>query len=454
MIIQYVYLCNMIERFQKFISEKRLFGKRGKVLLTVSGGVDSVVMAELFSVCGYDFGIAHCNFKLRGEESDRDELFVKELADRKGVEFFVKVFNTREFAEENRVSIQMSARQLRYAWFESLMEGKGYLSYASAHHLDDQIETLFINLLRGTGISGLHGIQPKQGKLIRPLLFAQRIEIENFANINRIAFREDSSNKKTDYLRNNIRHNLIPAFQKIKPDFVDVMNQNILRFSQAEQIYRNEIEAQKNKIIQIVNKEVKIDIAQLEKLKPTETYLYEFLVPFGFSFAKTIDIAKSLKSGPGKKFLSGSHVLIRDRDYLLIRKKERNQGDLNKKYAIHLTDDFVNEPLKLKLEKFKISDDFSFSVDAKIASLDFDKLTFPLKLRKWRKGDYFFPLGMNNKKLVSNFFTDNKFSLFEKEDTWLLTSRNKIVWVIGHRIDDRFKIDKSTKKIFQIMYSA
>jgi len=444
----------MLNRFQKYISDNLLFDKKDKLLLAVSGGIDSVVMMELFSASGFDFAIAHCNFKLRGEESDKDELFVKGLAKEKKAKYFVKEFDTREFAEKNKLSIQMAARQLRYDWFESLIEKEGYSYYASAHHHDDQIETFFINLFRGTGISGLHGIKPKQGKLIRPLLFANRNDIETYATKNEIAFREDSSNKKTDYLRNNIRHNLIPGFQKIKPDFSDVMNQNILRFSQAEQIYRKEIEAQKKKIILIENKLVKIDIAQLEKLEPLETYLYEFLIPFGFSNSSTVDIIDSLSSESGKKFFSDSHVLIRDRDYLLIRKKNNNQGEFNMEYEIFLEDHFIFEPIKLRLGKFEISHDFSFSDDEKIASLDFDKLTFPLIVRKWKEGDYFFPLGMNNKKLLSNFFIDNKFSLFEKEDTWLLISDDNIVWVIGHRIDNRFKVDKSTKNIFQITYSG
>lgn len=440
----------MLERFQNYISDKQLFDKKDKILLAVSGGVDSIVMMELFLVSGFDFAIAHCNFNLRGEESDKDELFVRELAKEKRVKCFVKGFDTYEFAVKNKLSIQMAARQLRYDWFETLVEQEGYLYYASAHHHDDQIETFFINLFRGTGISGLHGIKPKQAKLIRPLLFASRSDIESYAESNKVTFREDSSNKKTDYLRNNIRHNLIPVFQKIKPDFTDMMEKNIQRFSQAEKIYRNEIEAQKRRIIQVTKKEVKIAIAQVEKLKPIETYLYEFLSPYGYSFANTIDIVNSLKSEPGKKFFSNSHILIRDRDFLLIRKKENNQDKLIKEYRIHIEDHFISEPLKLKLDKFEISHDFSFSEDRKIASFDFDKLIFPLILRKWEKGDCFFPLGMKNKKMLSDFFIDNKFSLFEKEDTWLLLSDDKIVWIIGHRIDNRFKVDKSTKNIFQI----
>jgi tRNA(Ile)-lysidine synthase len=444
----------MIEGFQKFILEKQLFHRGEKIILAVSGGIDSVVMAELFSASGFDFAIAHCNFKLRGDESDRDELFVRELAKEKKVKCFVKEFNTEEYAEKNKLSIQMAARQLRYDWFESLIGQEGFLYYASAHHHDDQIETFFINLFRGTGISGLHGIKPKQGKLIRPLLFAQRIEIEGFAAKNGIAFREDSSNQKNDYLRNDIRHNLIPVLQKIKPDFADVMEQNISRFSQAEDIYRNEIKTQKKRIVRIEDKEVKIDIEKLKLLYPLETYLYEFLVPYGFSFANTHDIIDSLYSEPGRKFLSNSYVLIRDREYLIIRKEKSGIEDSNKEYKIKLLDKIISEPLKLKLDKFERTSDFTFIKDKKTASLDFGKLTFPLTLRKWKKGDYFSPLGMTNKKLLSDFFTDNKFSLFEKEDTWLLLSDDKIVWVIGHRIDNRFKIDKSTKNIFQIAYSA
>ncbi|RLD62300.1 MAG: tRNA lysidine(34) synthetase TilS [Bacteroidetes bacterium] len=442
----------MLNRFNNYIFNNLLFDKKEKILLAVSGGIDSVVMMELFSASGFDFAIAHCNFKLRGEESDKDELFVRGLAKEKNAKYFVKRFDTREFAKKNNLSIQMAARQLRYDWFESIIEKEGYSLYSSAHHLDDQIETFFINLFRGTGISGLHGIKPKQGKLIRPLLFANRRDIETYAEINKIIYREDSSNKKTNYLRNNIRHNLIPVLEKIKPGFADMMDQNIKRFSQSEQIYRNEIETKKRKIVQHINNEVKIAITQLEKLKPLETYLYEFLIPYGFSFAITNDISNSLKSGSGKKFFSDSHILIRDRDFLLIRKKEGNKFNNCKEHKIHLADNYISRPIELKLEKLGFSDDFSFSEDKKVASFDFDKLVFPLILRKWKKGDHFFPLGMNNKKLLSNFFIDNKFSLFEKEDTWLLTSNDKVVWIVGHRIDNRFKVDKPTKNIFQIMF--
>jgi tRNA(Ile)-lysidine synthase len=414
----------------------------------VSGGADSVVMTELFLASGIDFALAHCNFKLRGEESDRDELFVKKLAKSKNVKCFIKEFNTRKFAVQNKLSIQMAARQLRYDWFDSLIEKGSYSYYASAHHLDDQIETFFINLFRGTGISGLHGIKPKQGNLVRPLLFASRSDIESYIEKNGIAFREDSSNRKTDYLRNNIRHNLIPVLQKINPGFANVMEQNISRFSQAEQIYRNEIKIQKKRVLQIENKEVKINIDHLNKLKPLETYLYEFLVPYGFSFANTLDVVDSLKAEPGKRFFSSSHILVRDREYLIIRKMEN--GHLNREYRIEFSDNIISEPLKLGLEKFVRGSGFVFTKDEKTACIDFDKLTFPLILRKWKKGDWFFPLGMKNKKLLSDFFTDNKFSLFEKEDVWLLTSDNKVVWIIGHRIDNRFKVDKPTKNILRI----
>lgn len=443
----------MLSRFQNFISDNLLFDKKDKLLLAVSGGIDSVVMMNIFSASGFDFDIAHCNFKLRGNESDQDELFVKELAKEKGIKFFVNNFNTIEFARKNKLSIQMAARQLRYDWFESLIDQKEYSYYASAHHLDDQIETFFINLLRGTGISGLHGINAKQGKLIRPLLFAKRSDIETYAKLNKIDFREDSSNKKTDYLRNNIRHNLIPVLEKTNPDFVNTMEQNIHRFSQAEQIYRNEIETKRKKIVQENNKEVKISITQLERLNPIETYLYEILLPYGFSFANSLDIFNSLKSESGRIFISNSHVLIRDRQYLLIRKTQNHLDKYYNEYTINQSDTSISKPLDLEFNKYERNSNFTFSKDKGIASLDYNRLTFPLKIRKWKKGDYFYPLGMKNKKLLSNFYIDNKFSLFEKEDSWLLTSDDEIVWIIGHRIDERFKIYESSKTVFQLKLS-
>ncbi len=439
----------MVQQFLAYIAKEKLFDTNNRILLSVSGGIDSVVMVELFSLSKFDFDIAHCNFSLRDGESDEDEVFVKKLASAKKVNFFSKKFDTRGYSKNHSISIQMAARELRIKWLEDLVSQNDISFYATAHHLDDQIETFFINMLRGTGISGLHGIQPKFGKLIHPMLFTYRKNIEEFAKKNNIAFRSDSSNLKTDYTRNKIRHKLIPVIKSINENYQDTFTNNINRIKQIEKIFNQQVHFISNKLLSEEKNQIKISIKELIKLEPAETYLFEILKNYGFNFSQVSDIINSIHSITGKQFLSKTHRLIIDREHLIIESKPGKMSR-SKEYIIESEISEIDEPLKLKLSKFDFSPDLKIPNKKKTASFDAELLQFPIVIRRWKKGDYFYPFGMENKKLVSDFFIDNKFSISDKDSTWIMTSGAKIVWIVGHRIDNRFRTSETTTQIVQI----
>ena len=436
----------MLNKFIKYCQKEKLFKPDDKILLAVSGGIDSVVMAELFFLAGYDFGIAHCNFKLRGKDSDKDEKFVKELAEKFKVPFFIKRFDTFKYSDENKISIQMAARELRYYWFTELLEKEDYKYTATAHHRDDSIETFFINLIRGTGISGLHGILPKQGNVIRPILFAGRDKIEVFQKENKIKFREDKSNLSDKYLRNKIRHKLLPVIKEIEPDIEKVMQKNISRFAETENIYFKEIEKKKKKVVKEENEKIIISIDELQKLKPLKTYLFEFLLAYNFNFSDVENITNSLEGISGKQFYSPTHRLLKDRNNLIITPLSEDEIQ---EFFIEKTDKEILSPLRLKI---KIEKNIELSSDKNIACLDYSKLEFPLILRKWKKGDVFVPFGMTGKKKLSDFFIDQKLSIIQKEQIWLLCSGENIVWIVGYRIDNRFRVTKNTRQVCKFIF--
>jgi len=308
----------MLQAFKTYITKEKLFLSGEKILLAVSGGMDSVAMAELFFRAKFSFAIVHCNFQLRGEESDKDEVFVSLLARKYKVPFFNKRFLTKELTESKNISIQMAARELRYGWFHELLTKEGYPYLATAHHLDDQIETFFINMMRSTGIAGFHGIFPKQGKIIRPMLFASREEIEGFVKKNDLIYREDKSNQEIKYLRNKIRHELIPVLAEINPGFSNILTENIYRIREAEKIFRNTIDQVRNTLVRKEKERIFISIRDIKKLTPCITYLFEFLSSFGFNYPVVNDVVKALDEEPGKQFYSPTHRLIKDRDDLII----------------------------------------------------------------------------------------------------------------------------------------
>jgi len=441
----------MIEAFIKYITTNKLFSPSDKTILAISGGIDSMAMCELFNKADFQFSIAHCNFGLRGKESDEDEMFLKEIAKKLNVDYYCKKFDTKKYASDKGISIQMAARELRFNWFNDLLKNNSpiYKYIATAHHLDDQTETFFINLIRGTGISGLHGIQPKHGNIIRPLLFAKRKEIEDFVDDNKLSFREDSSNKSDKYIRNKIRHKLLPLINEINPEFDNLIQKNIENFKETEEIFKYEITRQRKRIFQEENGITYFSIPELLKLKPLRTYLYEFLKPFNFSISIIEDIINSIKNISGKQFYSPTHRLIKDREYLIITQIQKAEDDII--FNISEEDKIVIRPIKLTINKIEFNKEIQLRSSKKTAMLDFEKIKFPLSIRKWRKGDYFFPFGANSKKKLSDFFIDNKFSIIEKEASWLLCSEEKIVWIIGQRIDNRFRVSKKTKYLLKII---
>jgi len=441
----------MLQAFKTYIRTANLFSTNDCILLAVSGGVDSVVMVKLFQEAGFNFGIAHFNFGLRGEESDGDEKFVQQLALESEVPFYVKHFDTHQYAEEKKISIQMAARDLRYAWFEQLLTEHAYTYIATAHHLDDQAETFFINLLRGTGISGMHGILPKQGKIIRPMMYTTREKIMAFALSQKLDWREDRSNKSRKYLRNKLRLDVLNELYNINPQFSYKLNESICYLRNVETIYNNHIAGITADLVQHTPEGILISIDWVYEYEPHDTYLYELLKPYGFAFPVVKEIVRSLDTFSGKIFYSPTHRLLRDRENFIIQKLTEisSRTYTNEVFSLERTVSNIEEPICLCTHETDNMDDLPMG-KASIACLDLDKLVFPLTLRKWEKGDWFMPLGLKGKKKLSDFFINQKFSLADKEKTWLLLSGEDIVWVVGKRIDNRFKITQKTKKAFVI----
>jgi tRNA(Ile)-lysidine synthase len=441
----------MQHKFSRFIQERQLIEPDASLLLTNSGGIDSMVLTHLVAGAKIPFALAHCNFGLRGYESDADEQFVHKTALNYGVAFHVTRFNTKEFAADNKLSIQEAARILRYNWFEKLLPKSGCGLYATAHHFDDQIETFFINLFRGTGISGLRGIAPKNGNCIRPLLFATRAEIEAFARFHRIEYREDSSNSSDDYLRNRIRRHVIPSLDSTKPDFRSGFSQTLDILRGTEVFLFEKIEQLKKEVLFKEGENFRVDLNKLAAQNPIDFVLFEILRHFGFNADTVKALAESAKTTSGKVFLSPSYKIVTGRGEFWIMPLHAENTHFNS------ADKFINEdassletPIPLSFEKLTKNQNFKIDQRPEIAQLDFDKLKFPLLLRKPVEGDYFYPLGMKGKKKLSDFFIDQKFSPVQKQKARVLVSDEKIVWLVGQRIDERFKITPSTKTVFKI----
>jgi len=435
----------MQKAFQSFIQKNNLASSR-PILIGVSGGLDSVVLCHLYHQLEIPFAIAHCNFSLRAKESDEDEFFVLELSKKYQVPFHSITFDTKDRAQKNGISIQMAARNLRLSWFKKLCESFNYEFYATAHHQDDAIETYLINQIRGTGISGLHGILPKQRSLIHPLLFASRHNITKYAEKHSIKWREDSSNAQTKYLRNQVRHELIPLLTNINSNIKKILIDNMERIYASEQIYKAKIEECKTEMSFPKNEELVIELDKLRSAPQAPTILYEIIKSHGFNYVQCKQILNlDENSMSGAYMQSSTHQLLRDRDHLILKKTETEISD---HYIIEEGCSELSDPLSMKIE---YSNSTEIIKQSHIAQLDADKISFPLHLRKWQQGDFFFPMGMKGqKKLLSDYFINQKLSLFEKENIWLLCCNEDILWVIGYRIDNRFKIRPETKKTLQI----
>jgi tRNA(Ile)-lysidine synthase len=448
------YFCAMLKDFKAFIEKEKLFVPSEKILLTVSGGIDSVVMTELFYQAGYHYGIAHCNFGLRGKESDADEAFVEQLALKYHLSFYTTRFSTARTAKARGISVQMAARDLRYAWFEKIREKEKYAAIATAHHLDDQIETFFINLIRGSGIAGLHGILPRQGHIIRPMLFTTRENIIAYSSKHKLLYREDSSNAEIKYLRNKIRHEIIPIFRELNPAFSQTITETILRLRDVEKVFTTIVDEIKSKIIKISDNDVCINIDDLHRLSQTELFVFEILSPYGFNESVIRDIMSSSPDSSGKVFYSPTHRLVKNRKELIINVLVSEKEIIRKNEEIVITENQTGilKPIHLSISKLPIEKKFAVDISKEVAMLDLHKIEFPLILRRWRRGDSIHPYGMDKKKKLSDLFIDLKLSIPEKENIWLLCSGSYIIWVLGHRIDHRFRVTAQTKEVLKVRW--
>lgn len=437
----------MLRKVQSFIDIHQLLTAEKPVLVGVSGGADSVALLHVLYSLGYPCVVAHCNFHLRGEESNRDEQFVVELVKKFQFPFYKTDFDTVAYSKENGISIEMAARDLRYAWFRKIMTETGAQAIAVAHHADDSIETLLMNLVRGTGLRGLTGIPYRNGDVVRPLLEVSRAEIENYLSVNGLSYVNDSTNDSTDYHRNKIRNQVIPLLEEINPSVRQTLYESLSRFDDTYEIYRRAVDDIMNKAVVKDNEEIRINIESLKEQPAINTVLFEILYSYGFSSHVIEQIVSSLNYQSGKVFFSDSYTLLKDRNELILAPKEEKDST---SYYINEGDSELTQPIKLSLRKLKKTPDFEISKDKGKIHVDWDKLKFPLELRHWREGDVFHPFGMKGQKKVSDFFTDIKLNRIEKEQCWLLLSENKIVWVIGLRLDDRFRVKDSTQNILEI----
>jgi tRNA(Ile)-lysidine synthase len=437
----------MLTAFTGFIKEQILFTEEDNLLVGVSGGKDSVVLIDLLNKSGVAFSIAHCNFHLRGEESDADENLVENLAKKYDTNYYKADFDTDGYAKENGVSIEMAARELRYNWFEKIRKKEHYDYIAVAHHSDDSIETFFLNIARGTGLKGLTGIKPKNNYVVRPLLFATQKEIDEYCRKNRLEYRDDSSNKSLDFMRNKIRHQVLPLMEEINPSFRATMGKNINYLNDISTIFYQDISQTWERVAVRKDNEWHISISELKTLNPLSAFLFEFLKPFHFKGDIINDILNTLDSISGKQFFSHTHRIIRDRDSLIITPLPKNEQI---SYYLEEGESTINQPVQLQIETIERDSKFKISRSSATAYIDYDKIKFPLKLRRWKKGEYFKPLGMDGFKKLSDFFIDNKMSIPEKENTWIIANGDQVVWIVGKRLDDRYKITDSTKKILKI----
>ena len=450
----------MLEQFQAYINRYNLIAEGDKVILALSGGIDSMVLADLLLKTKVEFVAAHCNFHLRGEESDGDEKFVRDYAERNDIRCFVKHFDTEQYAAEQGISIEMAARDLRYAWFEQLRQQLGYDKIAVAHHADDQAETFFINLLRGAGLNGLKGMKPQNGVVIRPLLWASREQIRKYAVENQILWREDHTNAESVYLRNKIRNQLLPTFDELQPEARQGLYKSLEHLSAENELYRALLKEKLAQIVELDGDVQRLPFSKLVKAKvpepvegPTYSFqlLFEWLRQYGFNTDQCHFIYDAIGTGIGNQYCSPTHcVVIARNDLQLSEIKEEKDEEIQ----IGIGEETINSPIHLCFSKLERTAEFIIDKSPEVAQLDYNKLSFPLTLRHWHHGDRFHPLGMKGSKLLSDFFVDQKFTEYQKQNVWLLVSaEGDILWVVGYRMDDRFKIANDTKTVFECRWN-
>lgn len=441
----------MLDSFLTFINQQRLVLAGQRTLLTISGGIDSIVMADLFCKAGFSAGFAHCNFGLRGEESALDEMFVRELAGNYNFPVFVKHFDTKAFVKEHAVSTQMAARDLRYPWFEKIRKEHAFDWIATAHHANDALETTLLNLVRGTGIAGLHGIAAKNKFLIRPLLFATKDEIFDYAQQNNLFWREDRSNQSLDYKRNIIRKKVIPVLKEMNPSLESTFQITSERIRAAGSLLSEFMLKWQNESVREIDGQLHISIHALLSESEPVYRLWHILNNYGFQYTQVIRIIKSLHAVSGKIFHSDSHILLKDREDLILKPAEKEKileqlviTDSNGNYVF--ADDYLSFSQEIKLP------DFQLEKKNCLAYLDKETLIFPLTVRSWHAGDIFCPFGMNGKrKKVSDVLIDLKLNIYQKQKVNVLVSGNgEIIWVIGIRSDDRYRVTDKTHTIIKI----
>lgn len=435
------------ETIEKFLKEHQISREAG-FILAVSGGADSISMLHAFKGLNLRMLVLHCNFSLRGKESDMDEQFVKRFCENYGIAHCVRKFDTLRYAREHGLSIEMAARELRYEWFREVRQKKKMDYIVVAHHADDVAETVLINLCRGTGIKGLTGIKPVNGAILRPLLKCSRADLLQYIEANRLEFRTDSTNNSLDYVRNKIRHRMIPVLKEINPSFLETMEDNCKALKETEEIFSYGIQKLQEEVLECEKDELLIHIAKTLSSPAPYTLLYEILKPFGFNKTQIQDILNTHDATPGKQFLAGNHTLVKDRTFWRLYENSKG-GQINENIGSTGRYSIAGQTWEFTL--FSRPADFEIPDNPAIACLDADKIKFPLVIRNWQAGDYFCPIGLKkSKKKISDFFTDQKMSSKQKKECLLLLSGQKICWIAGHRLDDRFKITPFTRQILQV----
>jgi tRNA(Ile)-lysidine synthase len=433
----------MIKRFKKHIEFRFPFLKTSKLLIALSGGIDSVVLTHLCHKLGLNIALAHCNFNLRGNESDADESFVLELAENLDLEVFIQNFDTTLYAKEHKRSIQMAARELRYNWFYEIAQQLKFDYILTAHHADDNLETFLINFTRGTGLEGLTGIPEINGKFVRPLLPFSSLDIESFAKANHIKWRDDSSNKSVKYLRNKLRHEVVPILKEINPSLLQSFQSTLNHLNDTADIVEESTNAVLKRAIESIDDHhIAFKISEFKKVNNPKAYLFEVFKPYGFT--EWDDVFNLLNAESGKQVFSKTHRLVKNRAHLLL-----SENIPENELEIFISEEQKKVKTPLGILFFDEADAISESNRQKIY-VDKDQLKFPLILRKKQEGDVFHPSGMNGKKKLSKYFKDEKLSLLDKENTWILCSWDAIVWVVNRRADNRFRVTENTKNILRI----
>ncbi len=437
-------------KIQAYIEQHRLLKPGEHVLVGVSGGADSMVLLHILQQLGFACSVAHMNFQLRGEASSQEADFVEAYAKAHGLPFYVKCVDTKAMAKEQGISIEMAARDLRYAFFSDVLKKGPAVNVAVGHHKNDLVETQLLNMARGTGVRGLVGIKPQNGVVIRPMLSASRSEIMEFADAHHLPYCTDASNADTQIKRNFIRHKVLPLMENLNPSFLHTSYQNALRMQQVQQLIESSLAAFVQKHVQASAKSTEISLAGLLACPTADLFLFELLHPFGFNERQLGEMLLALDSIPGKQWHANGHRVVRTHTHFIVQPWPPQA--LQEEQWFYREGEEHTSPIHLRIGKMQQKKDVTFNFDVNRAYVDGDKITFPLQLRKWEKGDWFVPLGMKGRKKLSDFFIDLKLSLPEKEAMYVLMSGNAIIWIPGYRTDERYKIDDTTAKVLCIEY--